>query len=595
MDKTSTRSKTLKYFFLSNKRQVLVLVVASLIVGVLESATIAVVYPILNVAFSGGVERDNFILTFFAWVAGLLPIADKFIAYGVLFVILAVLSFIVRLGFIRFRVRFAGRLVQKNQQAVYNKLVNADYQYFVDHKQGELIYATWSAPVNLQTMINSGAEFLSQIVLSISVLALLFSLSWQGTLVFLFMGLLYYIFTGYLSNKVSYTSGRIQRDAARESSVILAETIEGIKQLKVFDVTAGWISKFSKAIATHWYHYIKIITWQQALVPILMLILYLFIGGIALIIRLMFPDSFSTLIPIFGTFAFAVFRMVPIMTGITSAVMQIMAALPNCEMVYQILHENFTTIVDGSRVLDSFKSDIKFDNVTFTYKERDKLMDGASFTFEKGRTTAIVGGSGSGKTTIINLILRLYEVNDGSIEIDGIDIRQLKMASWLEKIGFVSQETNIFNDTIRNNITFGSTYSDEEIVKVCHYANAHEFISELPEGYDTVVGDRGMRLSGGQKQRIAVARAMIRNPEILIFDEATNALDAISETAVQRAIDEIARDHTVIVIAHRLSTIVNADKIIVIGKGKILEEGTHKELMVKGGAYCDLYRSQVGN
>jgi ABC-type multidrug transport system fused ATPase/permease subunit len=205
-----------------------------------------------------------------------------------------------------------------------------------------------------------------------------------------------------------------------------------------------------------------------------------------------------------------------------------------------------------------------------------------------------VGGSGSGKTTIVNLTLRLFDVDKGRVEIDGVDIRQYKLTSWLEKIGFVSQETVIFNDTIKNNITFGSDYTEEEIIQVCHYANAHGFISELPDGYETLVGDKGMALSGGQRQRIAVARAMIKSPEILIFDEATNALDNISEATVQRAIDEIAKDHTVIIIAHRLSTIVNADKIIVLGNRHVLEEGTHNELMDKGNAYCELYRSQVG-
>ena len=275
--------------------------------------------------------------------------------------------------------------------------------------------------------------------------------------------------------------------------------------------------------------------------------------------------------------------------------MQIMGTLPDCEAVYSIRTDKITHIKDGEKELGLIKSGIEFNNVTFAYKGREKIMDGVSLTFEKGRTTAIVGSSGSGKTTLVNLVLRLYDVSDGRIEIDGVDIRQYRLASWLEKIGFVSQETIIFNDTVRNNITFGSTYSDEEISKVCQYANADGFISELPNGYETLVGDKGMRLSGGQKQRIAVARAMIRNPEILIFDEATNALDNISEAAVQRAIDEIARDHTVIIIAHRLSTIANADKIIVLGNGHVLEEGTHKELMARGGAYYELYRSQVGN
>ncbi len=179
------------------------------------------------------------------------------------------------------------------------------------------------------------------------------------------------------------------------------------------------------------------------------------------------------------------------------------------------------------------------------------------------------------------------------MRIDGVNIKEHILSSWLNKIGFVSQDTFIFNDTVRNNITFrGQGYSDEQVIKAAKYADANSFITELPKGYDTFVGDKGVRLSTGQGQRIAVARAMIRQPEILIFDEATNALDNLSEIAVQKAIDEISKDHTVIVIAHRLSTIAAADKIIVLGDGRVLEEGTHEELTEKRGAYWELYRHQ---
>jgi ABC-type multidrug transport system fused ATPase/permease subunit len=311
------------------------------------------------------------------------------------------------------------------------------------------------------------------------------------------------------------------------------------------------------------------------------------------LIKVIAPATYIQLIPVFGTFAFAVFRLFPIMGMAGGLTMQIMGTLPDCEAVYSIRSDKITHIKDGEKELSSFKSDIKFDNVTFAYKGRLKILEDISITFEKGKTTAIVGRSGIGKTTIINLLLRLFEPDKGEIKIDGLNFKEYKMLSWLNKIGFVGQDTFIFNDTIRNNITFRSeNYSDEEVIKAAKYADAHSFITELPNGYNTLVGDKGVRLSGGQSQRIAVARAMIREPEILIFDEATNALDNISEAAVQKAIDEISKDHTVVVIAHRLSTIANADKIIVLGDGRVLEEGTHKELMENRGAYWELYRSQ---
>ncbi|GAG11435.1 unnamed protein product, partial [marine sediment metagenome] len=191
------------------------------------------------------------------------------------------------------------------------------------------------------------------------------------------------------------------------------------------------------------------------------------------------------------------------------------------------------------------------------------------------------------------LLLRLFDPTKGEILIDGVDLREYRLSSWLNKVGYVSQDTFILNDTVKNNIAFGSDrYSHEEIVRAAKFADAHDFFSELPEGYDTLVGDKGVKLSGGQRQRIAIARAMIREPEMLIFDEATNALDSISEEIVQEAIDRISKDRTVVIIAHRLSTIVNADRILVMEDGRLVEEGTHSELMENRGTYWELYNSQ---
>lgn len=568
------------------------LVVSSLIVGGLEAANVAVVYPMLNSTFGAGLGKEIIILSIFRGIARLLPVADEFIAYSLLFLLFALSTFIIKLLTIRYRITFSGRLVEKNQKEIFTKFVQADYQYFVEHKQGELIYNAISAPHSLEVFLYSSTELLAQTILSLSVILLLFSLSWQGTITVFLIGLIYYLLTRYLAERVAYDAGKRQQEAITQSTVILNETIDGIKQLKAFNATKDWVRRFGDAVKTHWHHSIRQSTWQQALSPALIFVLFFFVGITAIGIRMTAPNSFGALIPVFGTFAFAVFRLIPIIGGVSNATMQIKASLPNCENVYQILGERLTHIEDGKKELASFKSEIKLDNVTFAYKGRKKVLEDVSITFEKGKTTAIVGRSGSGKTTIVNLLLRLYDVDRGEITIDGVNIKQYKIASWLNKIGYVSQDTFIFNDTIKNNITFGSEYPDQDIVRVSKYADAHSFITKLPDGYETLVGDRGMKLSGGQRQRIAVARAMIRNPEILIFDEATNALDNISEAAVQKAIDEIARDHTVIVIAHRLSTIVNADKIVVLGDGQVLEEGTHKQLMGNRGAYCELYQSQ---
>jgi len=585
--------KIIWFFYKPYKLQILILLALSLVVGSLEAANVAIIYPLLSTAFETGFPEGNIILSLLSRMSRLLPIEDQFIAYCVLFLIFALVAFGIRLFSISFRVRFSARLVQNNQNEIFQKFIRADYQYFIDHRQGELIYNVSSAPQRLSTLIAAVTGLVSQAILSISIILLLFSLSWQGTTGVLLIGVGYYFFTRYLGRRVSYASGMGEMEAIRESNVILNEAISGIKQVKVFATGNDWITKFRNILKERWYHSIRRNIWQQIPGRVLMLLTYLFIGIIVMVIKIMSPDSFIEMLPMFGTFAVAAFRLFPIMSALGGLVMQIMAALPNCETVYSIRTDRITYIEDGEEELDSFRSEIKFENVTFTYRGRLKILEDISTVFEKGKTTAIVGRSGAGKTTILNLILRLFEPDRGTIRIDGRDIKEYRLPSWLNKIGFVSQDTYIFNDTVRNNITFRvDNYSDAEITRVAQYADAHNFISELPEAYDTLVGDKGVKLSTGQGQRIAVARAMLKAPEILIFDEATNALDNISEVSVQKAIDQISKDHTVIVVAHRLSTIVNADKIIVLGDGHILEEGTHQELMAMGGAYWELYRSQ---
>lgn len=583
------------FFFKPYKLRGLGLIVLSVLIGGLEAASVAAVYPILTTAFTMGAAPGNFILAVFGWLASLLPISDQFVTYCVLFLILVFLDFAVKMLSLNFRTRFGVEIVEKNQNEVFGKFMQADYQYFINHKQGDLIYNATIAPSAISAQINGITSLVTQGVLAVSVLALLFSLSWRGTLVVLFIGLIYYFFTRYLGRKVSYSAGRGEMAAWQEANVVLNEAISGIKQVKVFVSEDTWNKRFTSSMRNRWDYFLRRSIWRQVPPPILNLVIYFSIGLVAIFMKLLVPPaSFTEAIPLFGTFAFAIFRLSPLVTALGELAMDIMGSLPNCEMVYNIQSEKLTKIEDGPREFTEFKSDIRFEDVSFAYKGREKTLEGISVWFEKGRTTAIVGRSGEGKTTFINLILRLFDIDKGSIKIDGVDIREYRLGSWLSNIGYVSQDTFIFNDTVESNITFRSgRYTREEVIQAAKYADAHEFITRLPEGYETLVGDKGVKLSGGQAQRIAVARAIIRNPEILIFDEATNNLDNISEKIVQKAIDEISRGHTAIIVAHRLSTIVNADKIIVIENGQVAEEGTHLELIDKKGAYWRLYQKHV--
>jgi subfamily B ATP-binding cassette protein MsbA len=281
------------------------------------------------------------------------------------------------------------------------------------------------------------------------------------------------------------------------------------------------------------------------------------------------------------------------MKGFTKANNKIIVAMAGAERFFPILDRK-TSIVEkpDAVVLAPFRGAIRYENISFRYGELPVLTD-VSLEIPAGRVVALVGQSGSGKTTMVNLLPRLWDVQEGSVTVDGHDIRDVTLRSLRDQIAIVTQETILFDDTVRGNIAYGlDKVDDERVIEAAKAANAHEFILALEKGYDTVIGDRGVRLSGGQRQRISIARALIRQAPILILDEATSALDTESEREVQGAIDRLIKGHTALVIAHRLSTIINADEIVVMHEGRIVERGNHAALLAKGGEYAKLHRMQ---
>jgi ABC-type multidrug transport system fused ATPase/permease subunit len=296
-----------------------------------------------------------------------------------------------------------------------------------------------------------------------------------------------------------------------------------------------------------------------------------------------------------GYFAVAS-QIVPPIKQITQAYNNIQKGLASEERIDKILQaENPIVNKTNLTKIDHFSNGIEFNNVSFSYKKGDDgyVLKNINLTIPKGKTIALVGQSGSGKTTLADMIPRFYDTDLGEIKIDGISLKDLEIESLRKQIGVVTQESILFNDTIENNIAFGLDSIDKnKIIEAAKVANAHEFILQQPDGYQTNIGDRGGKLSGGQRQRISIARAILKNPPILILDEATSALDTESERLVQDALNNLMKNRTSIVIAHRLSTIVNADEIVVINKGELAEKGSHKELLEKDGIYKKLFDMQ---
>ncbi len=585
--------KTIWFFLKPYKSHVVALFLLASAIGILETATVAALYPIVDLGLNAKSGQGNILLSLIATMAEIFPVKDAFISYCILIILLAITVFIVKTFNIYLTARLSTNIVGKVKERLFEKQMRADYQYFLETKQGGLVYTTTIAANGVSTLMTSAAKILSEIILMLFLFVLLFAMNWKGAILVTLIGVGYYFITQYVGTRISYDTGKGKAEKSTSEHVLLNEVFNGIKQIKVFVTQSGWVRQFNRTVRDYYTYYRRNMVWNEIPAYSLWVLLFATITIMAIVLRMQNPTGFTPLLPLFGTFAFAVLRLLPPIANFGSLRMQIMSALPDAELTYAALNKQFSTIKDGMREFKTFTSNIQLDNVSFTHKGRSKTIKDVSITLEKGKTTALIGPSGGGKTTIVDLLLRLFDADKGQIKIDGIDLKEYKLSSWLNRVGFVSQDTFVLHDTVKNNITFGSDgYSDKEVTQAAKSANAHDFILEFPQGYDTIVGERGMKLSGGQKQRIAIARAIIKKPDILILDEATSALDNIAQTLVQEAVNKISKERTVTVIAHRLSTIIDADKIIVVENGRVMEEGTHRELTKKRGAYWNLYKSQ---
>lgn len=561
---------------------------------ILESINISVFFPLFK-SILGQEKTTGWMFLYLEKIIASLPVGDPFIGACILAVTILIVKEI--FGFIR-QTTIAygvGKVVCDAKERIFSKYINSDYQFFLENKQGGLIYNIILAPGKLGNCLNYIPDMITAILMTVTIGTLLMSISVYVTLFLIIVGLAFNFLTHLLASRVSYHIGTERAVVSMETNVVVNEFIDGIKHIKVFGSFESWLNNFTSSVRRFKNLVIKDAIWLAIPERFVQMILPVIMISIALFLRYLntSPEFLLSNLAAIGIYTYAFYRLIPYLTSFGRLRMQIMGALPDVEILYNILNQKTNNIKDGNISVNSFTKEIKFENVSFSYKGKKDILKDINISIEKGKITAIVGTSGAGKSTLVNLILKLFKSDKGRITIDGIDINEIKYSSLANLIGVVSQETFIFNASIKDNILFGlKGILFDKIVEATRLANAHEFIVGFPNGYETIVGDKGLKLSGGQRQRIAIARAILRCPQILIMDEATSSLDYYSEALVQQSINAVSKNRTVIVIAHRLSTIINADKIVVLHKERVHEEGSHNELIKQNGIYKTLYDNQ---
>ena len=501
-----------------------------------------------------------------------------------------------------YQMAFVGeRVVADMRTQVYAHIQRMSLSFFNDRRVGEITSRVTNDVTTIQaTATSSIASFLQTLLQFVGALVLMCILSWQLTGLVLVLAPVMVALGVWFGRRVRRLSTEVQ-DKLADASSVLEETVSGVRIVQSFAREPYEVRRFSKAVEDTFDVAMRRARVRAFFEPLLTLIgfgglvLVLWIGGRLVQSGSLRPGDLLSMLLYGGSIAGA-------MSGFTSLFTQLQQALGATQRVFELLDTTpEITSQPGARPLPAISGYVRLEGVGFRYREGAPLvLEDITLEARPGERIALVGPSGAGKTTLVNLLPRFYDVADGKITIDGHDIREVDLRSLREQIGIVPQETALFNGSIRDNILYGSRderdgqllASDDELAAAAKAANAHGFIAALPDGYNTLVGDRGVKLSGGQRQRVAIARALLKNPRILILDEATSALDSESEGLVQEALERLMEGRTTFVIAHRLSTVRNAQRIAVISGGRLADSGTHDELLARGGLYARLYQLQ---
>lgn len=552
-----------------------VAVLAMIVTGLSEPALPALVKPLLDETF---VEKDPY------WIM-MMPL----LLIG-LFVVRGIAHYIgtVSLAWV------ANKVVLDLREQMYAKLIDLPASYYAGRTSGELISKV-SYDVNQVTTAATNALVVAvrDGLTVIGLLAWMLYLDWQLSLIFLLIGPAIAIIVKLIARRLRRMSHGLQQSMGGMTHV-LDETIRGSRMIKVYGGQRHERSRFHGIANSIRRYSMKIVSASAASVPVVQLVIVLALAAVIYITAQRETMTVGSFVSFFGAAAM-LFSPIKRLTALNE---QIQRGLAASQSIFQLL-DTPSERDEGTRQVGRLAGEIEFRDVSLRYEESgEEVVADVSFRVAPGETVALVGRSGAGKSSLINLIPRFYTPSTGRILIDGIDIREMRLADLRANMALVTQDVVLFNDTIAANIAYGAvtemggTVTREAIVAAARAAHVMEFVEQMPEGLDSLVGDNGVRLSGGQRQRLAIARALLKNASILIMDEATSALDSETERQVQEAIDNARQGRTTLIIAHRLSTIENADRILVLEQGRLMESGTHRELLRAGGRYAELHRAQ---
>lgn len=514
--------------------------------------------------------------------------ASTLLVIGVFLVIATFLKTACYFASVAIMVPLRTGIVRDIRMRVYHKIVSLPLSFFSDERKGDII-ARMSGDVNeIENSITGSLEMLiKNPILLICYFGVLIYVSWQLTLFTIVVLPLMGWMMGRIGRKLKHKSLEAQNKWS-DTMAQLEETLGGMRIIKAFTAEHKMTDRFDRCTNEFRDASNRVSVRQASAHPVseflgtMLIVMVLWYGG-----TLIFSDRSPIDAPTFIFYMVILYSIIQPLKDFSKASYSIPKGMASVERVNKILNaENNITEPAAPTHIDGLHDRIEFRHVHFSYNGNTQVLKDVNLTVKRGQTIALVGQSGSGKSTLVDLLPRYHDVTGGEILIDGVNVKTLALSELRSLIGNVNQEAILFNDTFYNNIVFGvESATPEQVVEAAKIANAHDFIMESEHGYDTKVGDRGCRLSGGQRQRISIARAIMKNPAILILDEATSALDTESERLVQEALERLMKTRTTIAIAHRLSTIKNADEICVLYEGKIVERGTHEELLQKGGYY----------